>query len=471
MKLTRTALGILGATFIAASFTAACGDSSANNDGGAGSRNGPDSSSGDDDPTPTGPECSEPGGRECLGSASGIVCAEGSTAAVTFTCAQGEVCEDGDCVGQCEGGATECVGDSAMRICAADGREWVNVACADGTTCQDGQCLLPGGLVCTPGEKSCDGASTTVTCKEDGSGYEETECPADTECADGGCRGSVCTIGDTKCDDSASNWIYDWFENNGQMPNLSVVYTCVDGSAWVPSPCPSDSEAQSYCSYTDMNPADVAAIQASTVAWANANWRYEDQYYDWLDDGGSESGYPEPQLPPAPLFEVPDSASAECVEFECGQAEWQYTYLHELVSLAPEERRDCGHPTEEVDPWTQFSSCEGLPPYAPLTIESQECGDEAICETFYSGESYTAACFGLTPDETALEGDCYPGESVCTGDTTYQYCYWDGEGSGSYWSGESSTCPGEVPSACTGSGTFPEREAACGGTPVSELPL
>lgn len=464
MKLSRTAFRILGATFIVSSFTAACGDDTATNDGGAGDRNGPDPSSGDDAPAPTGPTCSEPGGRECTGSASGIVCAEGSTTAFAFTCATGEVCEDGNCVGQCEGGATECVGESVMRICADDGREWVSVACADGTTCQDGACLLPGGLVCTPGEKSCDGPGTTRTCKDDGSGYEEAECPADTECTEGGCRGSVCTIGDTKCDDSASEWVYDWFEY-GSEPNLSVVYTCVDGSAWVPSPCATDGETSEYCSYNNLNRADVAAFEAAVAGYSLA---YQDWENAWEDYYLNEGPQPSDQPPPAPTFGVPEAATAECVQTDCGDWFWGETSY--FIEYTADERRGCGDSDDEAPAYAGWTTCVGFPPYQAPDFVEQSCGDSAICTTNYNGETWTTACEGLTPDADApLSGDCYPGESVCTGPSSYQYCYYDGDGS--YWSGESSTCPGEVPTACADSSTFPSREASCGGTPVSTLPL
>src|SRR5690606_37511022 len=106
MKIRPQILTLLFATVSTAAFVAACGSSG--NSGSAGNVT---------------PQCVEPGTSECTDSSSGIVCAEGETTGVAFSCESGEVCEEGACVGQCEPSSTQCLGSLAVRVCTEDGRE------------------------------------------------------------------------------------------------------------------------------------------------------------------------------------------------------------------------------------------------------------------------------------------------------------------------------------------------------------
>lgn len=451
MKLNKSVKVLLASSMLLGAVTAACGDDTANG-GGAGAAG--DDSRADGD-TITGPECERPGESTCTGSASGIVCAEGSTSAVPFFCATGEVCDDGACVGQCEGGATECVGESAMRICADDGREWVTVACSDGTTCQDGQCLLPGGFVCTPGEKRCTDAAANQTCKSDGSGWEDAEeCPGDSTCSDGECAGSLCVVDATRCDAAATNWVtgmYDAMFFNGDYPDFEgaagVVYRCVDGEAWVAEPCADET----VCTYTNLSASAIATYHAEVS--------------DAFFETGMFEGPTPPYAPPA-APDIPAGSTAECLAIDCPQ----------LMNSGPEgflmfgqaSTSVCGDVTVEDDeePWKSVSACAGFPILSPVTTRVETCTNDNICR---ETGPFSTNCDVVDHDEAfPIDGECYPGELACLDGDTYARCTWNGSGSG--WS--TSDCPpvGEpaAPGACAASGAFPERTATCDGSPIPE---
>ncbi len=407
------------------------GDGDSEGDGGNGDSG--DSGDGMSSP-PSGPQCDEPGGAQCTGTASGLVCPEGSTDAVDFTCAVGDVCRDGACVGQCEPGETECVGGSVQRVCTADGRSWVNIPCQNGDVCEDGACGMEGGLVCVPGEKDCAG-NTTRTCKDDGSGWDEEDCPGATECRDGLCAGSVCTVGATKCDDS-THFSGTMFE--GAEPNYSVILRCVDGERWVTEACPSDDDTYSICVYDGVDRAEAA--------------RYRDEVNEWVFTNLIANDTNFGLFPEAP--KLPENTSARCVEApQDRECDWRTAFFE-----TPAMTRDCtdlDDPEEGNAVWKGYTECRGLPPYAPLELTETECSGSTVC----SLESR-----GCVPSECVPEDEtCGDGESAP--ESSFGVCFY--EGTEAHWVYSSCPAVDEEPGVCTTQGTAPARTALCNGEPAN----
>lgn len=401
----------------------ACDDSG--QAGGAGGDRGGSLDDDGSDPAYNGPTCEVEGDAYCTGSASGIVCAEGSTNGVEFRCASGEECVDGACEGICDAGETECVGSAVQRVCAADGRSWAPVACADGRSCVDGECLLPGGLVCSPGERKCDGLDAALVCNEEGSGWDEEECPSDTACDEGACMGSVCAVGASKCADVLLAEL--------PLPIFSgrhdVIYHCIDGSEWVAELCPSDEESHSVCVFDDVAPSVANAYQADV-----------NQFFE--SAGAAPTPPALPSYTTASCEEVPDY----CQERFGTNAAWASWYA------SSGDRSTCGDysDTENVplESWAAVSTCSGMPPFSALTVAVTECAGLTACQYPDEGEA-GPSCYAV---------ECLPTEAECADATSYRAC------DGFYWD-DPTTCDGS--SACANASTVDaERSVTCGGVAV-----
>ncbi len=356
-------------------------------------------------------DCDEPGGSYCNSSGSGVVCAEGSTSGVPFTCASGEVCADGACVGQCEAGATECVGADAYRICSADGKQWVPVACQPGQKCEDGACVD----TCEEGETACKDGGTQQVC--DGGKWKDVECPADTACSDGACAGN-CTVGQTKCDPSA-DFLTALFGGDGL--NLGVVWTCTDGTKWEIEPC-ADGE---YCTYSGVDAGEVERYRQGIKLF-------------FMSEGQTE-------MPAAPT--VPANSKASCTANPCPTSFFE-TFEENPFDFfeSPAGVRLCGDPAkvedENYDWYGSVAECSGLPPYAPLKLNVTECPGDLQCAP-------------LSAQTGCAKHECAVGETTCQGSNMY-YC--DSVNLSLYNNGSCTY-------GCTETGDFGERTAVCNDPP------
>lgn len=381
----------------------------------------------DEEPAATynGPTCEAEGDAYCTGSASGVVCAEGSTNGVEFRCASGEECVDGACEGICEAGATECAGSAVQRLCAPDGHSWLSIACGDGRSCVDGECLLPGGLACTPGERKCDSADVALVCNDEGSGWDEEDCPNNTACEDGACMGSVCAVGASKCSDAMLQ--------PPPLPlisgNLDTIFRCVDGSTWVAELCPSDEESRSVCVFDGVAPSEADA--------------YQEHVNDYFENAGAV-----PNPPTMPSF-----TTASCVEVpefcgEMGSPEFR-------AWVAPKaDRTTCGDYSDlENIPeasWSAVTSCVGMPPFSALSVEVTRCSGLTAC---LEGDSpmQPASCQAV---------ECLPTEAECADGTSYSVCDYESFA----WDG---TIACDAAAACANSSTTDgQRSVTCGGVAV-----
>ncbi len=389
MKITKHVFSLLVPGVAAAALLVACGDddSSPSNNNARGSAGAPT--------VIVEYECPGPGESFCNGSASGVVCAKGSTSGVPFSCAQGEVCEDGACVGQCEAGATECVGERALRACSADGKQWVPVACQPGEECVDGACEQTGPL-CEAGEKKCDG-DTLLTCKGNGSGWTEGECPADTQCTDGACVG-VCTVGETRCDPSTDDLALAMFNGVGPLSgggtgSYGVLWKCVDGTSWELESC----GAGEFCSYSGVEQAEVDRYKRDLLSFSMG--------LVFAEGSGAFPSFP---TPPA----IPAGAQASCTPDVCGLMEEEPFFYGDgpFAFFETAGVRACGAPGEEGSSvYSKLSSCSGLPPYQAFQRTTVECPDNLVCVPAY-------------PEQGCVMPECDPeGPSYCDGNYRY-YC-------------------------------------------------
>lgn len=460
MKLNSRAAALLACTFACSVVFVGCGDDETNEnvgDGGApgdgdgdktgdgdgdkpGDGDGDVTGDGDDDPV--GLKCDEAGGSQCTGTASGIVCPKGSKDSVPFSCAVGDVCDDGACIGQCEAGATECVGGSVVRVCANNGREWVNIPCQQGEICEDGACSGEETMVCIPGAKSCDG-NTARTCLSDGSGWDEIACPGTTTCEDGMCSGSVCTIGDTKCDES-THLSAALFEGAGE-PNFSVIHRCVDGESWVVESCLSDEETVRYCNYDGFSRSEAARYRQEVNLWFFSN------FFEGPPDITS--------FPTSP--QVPKGVTASCKE--APQAD-NCNEVFDVFFETPAMSRQCvdlDDPEEGSKVWTGYTECQGFPPFAPLQLVENSCDGLSVCGEF-------------EPTRGCVPSECIPGESMCGDDeanNSYGVCFYEGYDAHFNFYG---SCPdtdgagGAGPGECSDAGQAPTRQASCDGVEVND---
>jgi hypothetical protein len=334
MKITHRVLAMLGPAVVAGSLLGACGN-------------------GDTVQTVNNVTCPEPGGSFCNGSGSGVVCAEGSTKGQEFSCAQGEVCEAGACVGQCEPNATECVGERAFRACSGDGKQWVPVACQENERCEDGACVE---LPCSEGEVRCASGTARETCVD--GAWDSSECPGQTACVDGACVGD-CTVGETRCDNSTHDLLGALFGGLGGQ-NFTIVWTCTDGQHWEVSPC-ADGE---LCTYSGVDRAETERYRSEV-----ASWFWQAMYFE-----NPPEGMPTP--PP-----IPKGATASCQKDACGEF-FEANFVDDPFQFfeSPVGLRMCGAASdEEGSPYEAMTQCTGLPPYAPLRLAEVNCPTGTLC--------------------------------------------------------------------------------------------
>jgi len=352
MKLTRlTKLAMAAGLTVSVSLTA-CGS----DDGGSGDG---DNTSGDGDSTAGDGDSTAGDGDSTAGGGATSMPGDG----------------DGDATGICDPGETRCTGENVVETCLGDGDAWYPSNCELG--CSDGACVEPP-TICSPGETMCTDASTRVTCASDGGGYEEVTCPDSAPCVDGVCAGVVCNAGETRCKAELTAG-QNWFE--GFNPSaLNVVETCVDGTAWVESPC----DTGTVCTYDRVAPYDPAAILVEV-----------EQYFNFPFNA-------EPKAP-----EILPGAVAACRETECMD--------NFVIDDGPRGELDsftCGDPNDaSVDSSTSFSQCSHVAPFGVPKWITQECA-VGTC----SGDS-----------NSPCETDCVPGATRCQGDRELQTCNQQGE--------------------------------------------
>ncbi|HSC89575.1 MAG TPA: hypothetical protein VLC09_19970 [Polyangiaceae bacterium] len=411
----RIARLLLGTTAVLGTAAVGCSNDDAGTTDGAGGEAATDS-------------CDRPGESWCTGTASGLSCPEDGGATVAFTCASGDECNDGSCVGQCEPGATDCAGSNTQRTCSADGRQWVIEACQGGFICEEGRCGPGDGKVCIPNSTECVDGSTQRTCKEDGSGWDEVECPGETACSDNACRGTVCAVGATKCDPTADDLLNTMFESS--QPNLSVVYTCTDGEHWEATPCSVEDGALEFCMYSGIAPAAVAKYQSEVSAWSTA----------FAAAMNNDTSPPPTPQPPA----IPAHAKASCEPAGCLE---QVMYEGPLAMFEG-ATRTCGKDDDDQESWKSVRECNGVVPYAPAVESVVTCKGQTECSYNY-------------PESGCRAVECRSGEYRCSPDTLnyVEYCNSDG-----YWSGYNYCPTGEaMPGVCAGSGKYPTRTVTCDG--------
>jgi hypothetical protein len=100
-------------------------------------------------------------------------------------CANGLVCQDGQCVSPAKCGDGKCNGDETQSTCCQD------CGCPTGESCQGGSCARS--VEC--GDGVCNGSETQATCCADcgcpsGESCQSGSCAANPYCGDGVCNGS-----------------------------------------------------------------------------------------------------------------------------------------------------------------------------------------------------------------------------------------------------------------------------------------
>ena len=106
------------------------------------------------------------------------------------------------CVGTCAVGQTECVNDATSRVCTAGG-VWSVDPCSVGEACNatTGVCGVSSGSgavdTCTPAEATCATDTVRKVCDVDGTAWVPVPCPLNSICNDGACVVDL----DSSCDD------------------------------------------------------------------------------------------------------------------------------------------------------------------------------------------------------------------------------------------------------------------------------
>jgi len=283
----------------------------------------------------------------------------------------------------CEPTTTQCAGDNVVETCLNDGETWFAASCADGETCEKGACV--GSTTCSPGASTCSDSLTRLSCLGDGSGYEKVTCPDSAPCVDGVCAGTVCNVGETRCDAQATGddtW-WEGFNNVGINPSdLSVVYTCVDGSAWVAEPC----STGELCTYDKVAPYDSNVL-------SNEVSDFFDDYLDFLDYG-AEYGLSRPQTPDAPA--ILPGAVASCQQPECYNAFYNGDYGFPYY-----EGTSCGDPSDaSVSKDDYFTVCTNVAPFGNPILITNGCAAGTMCTG--------------NPD-MPCGSQCIPGSEQCDG--------------------------------------------------------
>ncbi len=339
MKRTRTALTLLGASLSATLVLSACGSNGA----------GP---AGSDDANMAG--ASGTGGSTNTGGTTSMAGAAGSS---------------GDSE-SCEPAATECATDRAMQTCRNDGEGWVVTACEPGEFCTDGKCALGG--ICSPGHTVCTDAQTRVTCLPDGSGYEEVTCPDTAPCVDGQCVGPVCTVGDSKCDDTTLNV----YANLYGYADSATLWTCEDGTAWVRSAC----GAGEACSFDNVR----GEVDFAEIA----------RFFE----GDNSTALPD-------FPEIPEHPRASCKEPECSITQQSFFFEGDFA---------CGNPSDEsISATDNYSQCKGFLPFQNPHWETAACAEYETCDP---NRLPAIPC----------SSECTPGQTACYGSRGIRTCQEDG---------------------------------------------
>ncbi|MBA2662954.1 MAG: hypothetical protein H0U74_11700 [Bradymonadaceae bacterium] len=95
----------------------------------------------------------------------------------------------------CCPGDRQCQSDSVRGICNASGTGFDEIACANGELCEDGNCSVA--AVCHLGEKLCHDATTLLVCRATGTGFATHPCEQDSvcivdQCVSGASNGTTC---------------------------------------------------------------------------------------------------------------------------------------------------------------------------------------------------------------------------------------------------------------------------------------
>ncbi|HVJ18742.1 MAG TPA: hypothetical protein VM686_25145, partial [Polyangiaceae bacterium] len=397
---------------------------------------------------------------------SGTVCNADGTRLVEFSCSQGERCDDGACVGQCEEGTQRCASDAAAQVCSPDGRQWIPVPCDPGTACVDemgcqpteegvkvcdpegnpvcatsgtvkicdadgsgwvfetcdsdeacvdGACTFNEDTACIPGEAQCVGANSAV-CDKDGASWVVTECDDATPCLDGFCRGPACIPGETRCAPVDEASFYYYLYNGYYAPyDFGSLYTCNDdGTGWVKSAC----DAGEQCSYDNITKSEINDWISAVQAWY---------------DNGSE-------FPSEPSFA---DSTASCKAPNCPVPHEHRQFLTYINYLQDEQSVDpyyggpssisafCGTVDDPQGTAYQntYTQCEGLPPFANLEWVNYECADYEQCYQesqyvyHYAGGTYWHQHYWQT---AACDSECIPGQVSCAGGDATSTCQDDG---------------------------------------------
>ncbi len=302
----------------------------------------------------------QPGAKECVSRAVSRVCSEDGRQWVPVACSAGTGCDDGagathgtcvrtepdSTVTVCDIGQTTCADSSTQKECEKDGSNWVYRPCPTGTTCEKDACVLDENVECAPNSGVCADKKTVRRCNDEGTGYEQHDCGS-MDCIDGACRGPVCSEGERRCYDVREKDVVGQLLSGTYQPG--VVYSCNDdGSAWDLALC----SAGEVCVYDGISATSVRAfVEDLKTALQNDT--------------------------PPPVFDVPETSRAACVEPECAAP----FALRGLVGEAPVSTAGsfiCGDPGGE-DPLSSYSLCEGLLPYQTLHWANYACPAATEC--------------------------------------------------------------------------------------------
>ena len=299
--------------------------------------------------------------------------------------------------------------------------------------------------MCSPGTTTCDGEFATKMCNSGGTDWETpVSCLNATTCSDDACRGSVCAVGSSKCDDDMLDPTEALRESQNPDggaewdPPFTEIYSCADdGNSWIPDTC----EADSIC------------IQAGADRDAVNTYREEMAAYTLeLEEGNPGAAAP---TPPA----LTGMLSASCkVQQDCplGTKPAKADVAADAFFARVDDMRGCGIGTyegaDDKSNYGNYYRCAGIAPYSLVQPVVTPCEGITRCE--YS----VAAC---------LDTECYIfGETACQDENQYTACeffVWD----------DPISCPntgdgGTTPGVCETVGTYPDRTVLCNGEGLNE---
>lgn len=409
-----------------------------------------------------------PGKRECIAQDLSRVCPADGSSWIALPCNVGESCDPatGACViggadgggTLCSPGTTACATDKIVKVCESDGSGYVPMACNTDEKCVSGKCVVDTSAgVCQPYDAKCQDASTSLVCQASGAGYTVTTCPSSTTCEQGLCTGTVCRIGESKCDSS-----------------LVRLKSCVNGTEWQYTFCASgqicaeDTRAgysQARCTTLVCTPGDAVCGDPTdpTVDPTTNYTRCEkliDGSYDWVR---YQCAAPETCDPN--LVSGTRGCSATCTPGaqRCTSTLLGYQQCTDAGEWGPVV--DCN-----TTPSDTMLQCEPKPSLLPGQLAQVVCADPVCryiqyslsrdsggtcqgaqirlcdqngrlattatsCDTGICANLSTVAYGGYLPG--ACRVDCQVGDERCVsnGTTLYQTCV-DG-----VWSSTAQTCP------------------------------